>query len=68
MNRIDYQTIGAVFMDKSTVIKAVQSSKIDTVVISSFASPQEREKLIQSFTRKIPSGQAGEVVLVIIQR
>lgn len=55
-------------MDKSTVIKAVQSSKIDTVVISSFASPQEREKLIQSFTRKIPSGQAGEVVLVIIQR
>ena len=55
-------------MDKSAVIKAVQSLKIDAVIISSFASPQEREKLIQSFNKKIPSGQAGEVVLVIIQK
>ena len=55
-------------MDKPTIIKAVQSSKIDTIIISSFASPQEREKLIQSFTKKIPSAQAGEVVLVIIQK
>lgn len=55
-------------MDKTKLIKIIQSTPINAVTIPSTASKGERENLIKSFNRSVSLAQTGEVILIVIQK